>query len=149
MSSLSSRLGVLGELRGARDAVLFVRVSAFAASVPLLLRLSLPRQAAVLRRAGRRSSTARATIERLPELVGLAHRAWHPLVRPGCLTRGMTLLWFLRRAGHEVELCFGLDVEGDHPEGHCWLMRGGEPLLERADQLARFVEIYRLPPTSA
>ena len=80
-------------------------------------------------------------------LIGaLAPRVGHPFVRGGCLTRGVTLFWFLRRAGVDVELCFGLDpADGDGTDGHCWLVRDGQPFLERADPRPRFAEIFRLP----
>ncbi len=72
-------------------------------------------------------------------------RAGYPLVRPGCLTRGVTLFWFLRRAGFDVELRFGLDPAlGEVTDAHCWLALDGAPLLEKVD-VARFSELYRLP----
>lgn len=77
----------------------------------------------------------------------LAPRIGRPLVRSGCLTRGVTLYWFLRRAGLEVELRFGLDPDdaGDLTDGHCWLTLDGEPYLEPRDPRPRFTEVYRLP----
>jgi hypothetical protein len=60
----------------------------------------------------------------------------------------VTLFWFLRRAGLNVELRFGLDpVDGQHGEadGHCWLTLNGEPFLEQRDPRSRFAELYRLP----
>jgi hypothetical protein len=145
LSRLRSRQQALGALRGARETALFAQVSAFAACVPLLLRLPLPRLAALLNYGTKRSPPRYEKAERLPELVRLAHQAWRPLVRSGCLTRGVTLFWFLRRAGLNVELCFGMDPRGDEPDGHCWLVRDGEVFLERVDPRARFAETYRLP----
>jgi hypothetical protein len=66
-------------------------------------------------------------------------------VRTGCLTRGITLFWFLRRAGVDVELTFGVDPVALDGEGHCWLTLDGEPFLEKVDPRARFTETYRLP----
>jgi Transglutaminase-like superfamily len=150
---LLRRCRALRELRGAREAALFVRVSAFAACVPLLLRLPLPRVAALMRlpatrlcSAGRRPAAPQVDYraERLPDLVRLAQQAFGPVVRTGCLTRGLTLLWFLRRAGLDVELCFGVDLLTGEPDGHCWLERDGEPLFEAVDPRGRFAETYRL-----
>lgn len=145
MSRLRSRQQALGELRGARDIALFARVSAFAVCVPLLMRLPLPRVAALLAFGGAHPSRRAEMVARLPELVRLAHQAWRPAVRAGCLTRGVTLFWFLRRAGLDVALCFGVDTVSDEPDGHCWLVRDGEPFLERVDPRTRFTETYRLP----
>jgi hypothetical protein len=85
-------------------------------------------------------------VQRLERMIELAPRVGSPFVRTGCLTRGVTLFWFLRRAGHEVELRFGLDVKGaDTTDGHCWLALDDEPFLERVDPRPRFVELYRFP----
>ena len=151
-SPLASRLGALRELRGPGELVLLVRVSAFAAAVPLMMHLPLPRAAALLSRAPRRPRPApcAAQIERLDRLATLAPRVARPLVRPGCLTRGVTLFWFLRRAGLDVELRFGLDPREEHgTDGHCWLSLDGEPFLERRDPRPRFAELYRLPLANA
>jgi hypothetical protein len=77
----------------------------------------------------------------------LAPRIGRPLVGSGCLTRGLTLYWFLRRAGLDVELRFGLDPahDGDLTDGHCWLTLDGAPYLEPRDPRPRFTELYRLP----
>jgi hypothetical protein len=155
---LLDRLRALRQLRGGRDAVMLLRVGSFAATVPLLMRLPLPRLAAFLARPPRPSGLRRpppseGEIERLERVISLAPRIAHPLVRHGCLTRGVTLFWFLRRAGVDVELRFGLDPDDpDAPEavdGHCWLALDGEPFLERRDPRPRFAELYRLPLRAA
>lgn len=150
MSTLASRLRALGQLRGPREILLFAYLSAFAGIVPLLMRLPLPRVAALLTRPPAVSQASPATIERLERLVGLAPRVAHPVVRPGCLTRGVTLFWFLRRAGLDVELRFGLDAgRAADTDGHCWLTLDGEPFLEKVDPRPRFAELYRLPMARA
>jgi hypothetical protein len=145
---VNARRRALSELRGPREALLLARLSAFAATVPLLMRLPIPRLAALITRPPRRPAPSPGEIERFERLVTLAPRVAHPLVRTGCLTRGVTLFWFLRRAGLDVELRFGLDPgararPGDG--GHCWLTLRGEPFLEKEDPRPRFPEIYRLP----
>jgi Transglutaminase-like superfamily len=146
LSTLISRLRALGQLRSAREIVLFARLSAFAGIVPLLMRLPLPRVAALLTRSPATAPAPPATVERLERLVALAPRVAYPIVRPGCLTRGVTLFWFLRRAGLDVELRFGLDAGQDaDTDGHCWLTLDGEPFLEKVDPRPRFAELYRLP----
>lgn len=146
-------------MRGAREALLLTRVCAFAAAVPFLMRLPLPRVAALLagpprwrptrRRPTRRRPTS-SQIERLERLVAIAPRVAGPLVRTGCLTRGVTLFWFLRRWGLDVELRFGLDPrDAADADGHCWLSVDGEPFLEKRDPRPRFTELYRLPLPAA
>jgi Transglutaminase-like superfamily len=126
--------------------MLFLRVGAFAAAVPMLMRLSLPRVASLVTRAPSNPAPSAEEIERLDRLTALAPRVARPLVRPGCLTRGVTLFWFLRRAGLDVELRFGLDpAQNGATEGHCWLSLDDEPFLEKVDPRPRFAELYRLP----
>jgi Transglutaminase-like superfamily len=146
LSTLPSRLRALSELRGAGEVLLLVRLGAFAAAVPLLMRLPLPRLAVLLTRAPRRPPPSAAEIERFERLIALAPQVARPLVRPGCLTRGVTLFWFLRRAGLDVELRFGLDPGDEQAtDGHCWLSLDGQPFLEKVDPRSRFAELYRLP----
>ena len=134
------------ELRSARELLLFAYLTAFAAAVPLLMRLPLPRAAALLTRPPRRPPASRAEVERLERMVALAPRVARPFVRTGCLTRGVTLFWFLRRAGLDVELRFGLQLDDRAAgDGHCWLALQDEPFLERVDPRPRFAELYRFP----
>ena len=67
-----------------------------------------------------------------------------PLVRSGCLTRGVTGYYGLRRAGVDVALCFGMGVVQGVMEGHCWLELLGHPVLEPDDPRAVFAEVARL-----
>lgn len=145
-STVPNRLRALRELRSVSDALWLAYIGAVAAIVPLLVRLPVQRWAGLITHPPRSRPASGAEAERLERLVGLAPRIAGPLVRPGCLTRGLTLFWFLRRAGFEVELHFGLDP--DDPvsvEGHCWLALDGDPFLEKVDPRPRFAEIYRLP----
>lgn len=67
------------------------------------------------------------------------------MVRPGCLTRGITGYYILRRAGLDVALCFGVGLAvGRDVAGHCWLVLDGEPVLEAADPRTAFSELVRL-----
>jgi hypothetical protein len=146
-----SRVAAARELvRRPRDLVLFARVAAFAALVPWLMSQPLPRVARLLTRPTRRGTPATTEVERLERMITLAPRLAHPVVRTGCLTRGVTLFWFLRRAGLNVELRFGLNPDDGAPaDGHCWLTLDGEPILERRDPRPRFAETYRLPLPTA
>ena len=144
MSRLRDRAGAFAQLQSPRELPLFAYVTAFASGVPLLMRLPLPRVEALITRPPRRRRRAAVDAERIEALAALAPRLASPLVRTGCLTRGVTLFWFLRRAGLDVELRFGLDPSGV-ADGHCWLTLDGEPYLERDDPRPRFAETYRLP----
>jgi hypothetical protein len=146
LSTLPHRLRALGELQDAHEALLFAHLASFAAAVPLVMRLPLPRWASLLTRPPRHRAVSQGDVERLDRLSALAPRVGRPLVRSGCLTRGVTLFWFLRRAGLDVELRFGVDAaDSEDADGHCWLALDGEPYLERVDPRPRFTELYRLP----
>lgn len=146
MPRLPSRIRALAELRTVRELVQFALLGGFASTVPVLMRLPLPRVARLITQPPRRRPPSPGEVERLERMITLAPRVAAPLVRPGCLTRGVTLFWFLRRAGLDVELRFGLDPGHAQPtDGHCWLTLDGEPFLEKRDPRPRFSEIYHLP----
>jgi hypothetical protein len=124
--------------------LLAFRIAALAACVPLLMRLPLDRLGRLLEPRRARPQAAPAEVERLVGRVEHVLAAGRPLLRPGCLTRGVTLYWFLRRAGVPVDLVFGMGTPADGFEGHCWLVRDAEPWLERTDPRPVFVESYRI-----
>ena len=125
-----------------------VRVVLFAALAPLLLRLCrLPRLQAWIEPRGRRPSPPgpaqiAALTQRIDELL-IAGRPW---VRTGCMVRGLTLYRFLRRAGADVSLRFGVGtIRGDFA-AHCWIVYQGEPLAEAHDPRPLFTETWRIGP---
>jgi len=129
--------------RSISDVFLFFQVLFFAAAVPLLLRLKLSRVETLLEpRSPSRTKWNR--LDRITEYVEMAMRKGRPLVRPGCLTRGVTRYYFLRRDGMDVSLCFGMgQVDGEFV-GHCWLVKDGVPFLETRDPRPLYSEMYRL-----
>ncbi len=150
MSKLAERLDTLAEFRRPSELGLLVRVVTVAMTVPVLVRLPLPRLAAVLSVVTAKSDVTAGPPEeevtRIVSCVEAAQRAAAPLVRSGCLTRGLTLYWLLRRGGAPVELCFGVGRLGHEFAGHCWLVRDGRPYLEPGDSPACFEAVYRIPP---
>ena len=139
------RLRLLAHVRGAGDALLLLRILVFAALVPLLVRIPLSRLQVWVEPRHRLPPGHPAAVQRAVELVETGLELGRPLVRRGCLTRGLTLYRFLRRAGADVELCFGVGSVAAAIEGHCWLERDGLPYLERAKGGPNFVAIYRIP----
>lgn len=127
------------------EPLLTARIALVALAIPLLVRLPLPRQVRLL--AGRGApppiddSVARWLVRRVE---AVQRRGW-PLIRPGCLTRGLTSYHLLQGAGFPVALLFGVgEVQGE-VVGHCWLDHDGEPFMERVDPRATFVESFRFP----
>jgi hypothetical protein len=125
-----------------------LHVAAVAAVVPLLTRLPLPRQESLLVPRRRRELDA-ARAAWLAENVDRVLAVSHPLVRTGCLTRGLTHFYFLRRAGVDVRLSYGLGEIDGRMQGHCWLVRDGEPFLEHPDPREIYAETYSIPRAGA
>jgi len=133
----------------AREPLLPVRVVLFAALVPLLLRLcklpDLPSWIEPRRRSlpPPDPSEIAALTERIDELL----IAGRPAVRTGCMVRGLTLYRFLRQAGADVSLRFGVGtIRGDFA-AHCWIVYCGEPLAESHDPRPLFTETWRIEPS--
>jgi hypothetical protein len=132
--------------RSIPDVFLFSQVLIFAAAVPFLLRLKLSRVETLLE--PRTPSSADGDrVEEIAEYVEMAIRAGRPLVRPGCLTRGVTRYYFFRRNGLDVSLCFGMGQVKGVFVGHCWLVRDGVPFMERQDPRPLYAEMYRISGT--
>ncbi len=119
-----------------------------AAAAPLLVRAGLPRLQHWLeprREVNRVADADQAVVaEQYARWVDGIIRRGRPAVRPGCLTRGITLYAGLRRAGADVALCFGVGPQDGQMAGHCWLTLDGEPLAEPSDPRAVFSEVVRM-----
>lgn len=118
-----------------------------AVSVPLLLRADLPTVQHWLepRHTTRADpSTQDALVARYGRWVDGIIRRGGPLVRAGCLTRGITGYYGLRRSGVEVSLCFGMGMVRGSMEGHCWLELDGRAVLEPDDPRTVFSEVARM-----
>jgi len=124
-------------------------VVAVAAASPVLARLDLHRLQRCLEPSLRSSESPSLDSSQIVDVLGRrvsqSIRWGKPLVRPGCLTRGITAYYFLRRAGLDVALCFGIGpVHGPDVDAHCWLLVDGEPVLEAVDPRCAFTELVRL-----
>jgi hypothetical protein len=133
--------------RSLSDVFLFFQVLLFAAAVPFLLRLKLSRVETLLE-PRIPSSTDRDRLEEITGYVETAIRVGRPLVRPGCLTRGVTRYYFFRRDGLDVSLCFGMGQIKEEFVGHCWLVKDGVPFMEARDPRPVYVEMYRISGTA-
>lgn len=141
-------LVALRRLRSVTDVLLFLRICLFAAAVPLLLRLKMSRWQSLLETRKAQSSFDPAGLEKIVSLVESTLSARMPFVRGGCLTRGLTLYYFLTRAGLDVRICFGMGEVGGKFVGHCWLIKGEEPFLEKSPPQTLFTEVFRIPRPS-
>jgi hypothetical protein len=130
------------------DLLLLLRIFGVAVSVPLLVRLPLPHLAEQLEPRRVPPCPTPAQEAKIVRAVLAVMQSGRPLRRRGCLTRGITLYYFLRRAGVPVSLCFGIGAnseQADGFDGHCWLVKEGEPYLERRDPRLFYTLMYTFP----
>jgi hypothetical protein len=129
-----------------------LRVLSFAAAVPLLLRVvKLPQLGDRLEPddpPARTPPRDPAEVDRLVRRIDLLIRLGWPVVRRGCLVRGITRYRFLREAGVDATLCFGIGrLPGQESfTGHCWLEMDGRALAEPREPRPIYTETYRVSP---
>ena len=109
------------------------------------MRLPLPRLPSLLGPRKKPPVADPAKVQQIAGYVDGAIRLGTPLLQLRCLTRGLTLYYFLNRAGLDVDLCFGIGSKEDNYPGHCWLVRDGEPFLEPQNPCARYQTYYHFP----
>lgn len=144
----TDRVRALGRLDGPRDVLLILRILLYAAAVPVLARAKLTsweRFAGGSRGGG--SAEEPAVVQKTVDYVDAVIAAFRPVVRPGCLVRGLTLYHFLRKAGVDVSLSFGIRRLGGDFTGHCWLVKDGRPFLEPDRPDPVYTETFHLPPS--
>jgi hypothetical protein len=113
------------------------------------MRLRLSRLERWLTPKGTPRTPDRRQIELIHRYTNRALRIGWPFVQVKCLTRGVTLYYFLRRAGLEVTLCFGVGELNSRFAAHCWLLKDALPYSEPDDPYAIYTPIYTVPRTSA
>lgn len=141
-AKVSQTRQVFKQLHSRADILLLLEVFSFAVVVPLLLRGKLTRLPALLEPQQVRPAVDSARVQKLVSYVEYVLDIGRPLVRRSCLTRGLTLYYLLRKAGWDVALCFGTGSVDEHFAAHCWLVKDGEPFLEKSDPRLYFTPMY-------
>lgn len=142
----ADRFRALSRLDSPRDYRLILRIFLYAVAVPALTRTVLTSWGRFAGDIGAGRLDARpGSVQKTVDYVDAVLVAFRPVVRPGCLVRGLTLYHFLRRAGADVGLNFGVARIDGRFTGHCWLVKNGRPFLEpdRPDLL--YTETFHLP----
>jgi len=70
---------------------------------------------------------------------------WRPLFFANgqkCMLRGLTLLFYAKRAKLPVRLVFGARREGESLLWHCWLLEDGVLRYERPEVIAGFAPFF-------
>ena len=131
------------------NTILFLRILVVLAVSPLLVRFNLPRLKRLIeprRGQGAGPSQKTPSAESVGRIVRytdgmLASRG--PMMRKNCFRRAITLYYFLRREGMELDVCFGVKTPDESVlDGHCWLVRDDSPYLEINDPTSMFTPVY-------
>jgi hypothetical protein len=146
----ADRVRALRQLDSPLDLLLILRILVYAAAVPAL---TLTRLTSWEHFAGggrrRRAEGGSEVVNKTAAYFDAVLIAFRPVVRSGCLVRGLTLYHFLRKAGVDVSLRFGfVQVDGSFT-GHCWLAKDGRPFLEPDRPDIAYTETFRLPMVGA
>jgi Transglutaminase-like superfamily len=145
LSKLIGRLAIVKHLACSEDWLLTLYVAFFAIAVPVLLRLKLVRLQSLLEPAEVAAAADAARVKNLVGRIESVLQLGGPLSHHQCLSRGLTLFYFLRREGVDVSLCFGMGKVAGEFAGHCWLVKDGEPFLEAKDPRPIFTKIHSIP----
>lgn len=131
--------------------MLALRIGIFAVLTPWLFRWPLRKLEAWVEPAQAPREAKMQEADRIIRLTRRLCRAVRPFTSHPCQVRGLTLYYFLRRVGVDVSLVFGVAPKSSGAEGHCWLVKDGEPYLETADPREHFIPMYAFNarPTSA
>ena len=145
LARLRRKLAPFRQVQSPADVALVLHCGMLATLFPLLVRLPLARQAALLEPPHLSPPPSPARVERITDLVTAVVQLQR-LLPANCLPHGLARYYFLRRAGAPVELCFGA---GREEQGefiaHCWLLLDGEPYREPRDPREVYREFFRFP----
>ena len=116
-------------------------------SLPRLMKLLTPNDVKVLN-----NQDSKSIKEKVVKYTGyiLSRNFW--IYKAICWKRALVLYHFLRKAGVNVQICFGVrlpNIEAkDELEGHAWLIYNGEIFLERDIEMTKtYKATYSYPET--
>lgn len=155
LNKFKRRFAILRQFRRPADYWLLVPLGSFAVIVPLLMRLKLAHVARLLtveppppynalneNRSIANIAPDSAQLQRLLTCMDALLQVGSPLIQRRCLTRGVTLYYFLQRAGLPVHLHFGVSTVAQPFRAHCWLVYEGAPYAEAEDPETNFTTVY-------
>ncbi len=141
-----------------QDILLFIQIVLMVSVLPLLIKQMTVSAMMRLLTPGKtkknmksKAGLLRDKVEKYTDYI-LNRNFW--IYRNICLKRSLALYYFLRKAGLDVQLCFGVRVIENQKnvpanmniEGHSWLMYKGEYFLERNPETAKtYTTTYSYP----
>lgn len=146
----ADRVRALRQLDSPPDLLLLLRILVYAAAVPALTMTRLTSWERFAGGGGRGGADGGPeAVKKTVAYFDAVLISFRPLVRSGCLVRGLTLYHFLRKAGVDVSLRFGFVRFDDSVTGHCWLVKNGRPFLEPDRPDVAYTETFQLPMIGA
>ncbi|MGH7801226.1 MAG: lasso peptide biosynthesis B2 protein [Thermodesulfobacteriota bacterium] len=147
---------IRANLNSFEDVRLFIQIFILVTVLPILIKLlSLPRLMKLLTPNGVKvfnNQDSDRTIEKVVKYTGyiLSRNFW--IYKAICWKRALVLYHFLRKAGLNVQICFGVrlpNIEAkDELEGHAWLIYNGGVFLERDIEMTKtYKATYSYPET--
>lgn len=122
-----------------RMALAYVAVSALARLLPL------PRAFALVSPRLGFSRPDEESVGRVVNALDTLLAAQIPFIQPQCWRRAAVLHRFLRLAGVDTTIVFGVRTDGAQAvEAHAWIERGGQPFAEAA-QTTSFRRVFEFP----
>ena len=144
-SIISRKIRVLKKLPKPDYGFLYLRIFFFVLTTPLLLQLRLPQLKSLLEPKNHSVEVNHSKIEYILSSVDTILQIGWPIINKICYPRGITLYYFLNRAGLSVGLYFGAEKFQEELVGHCWLVKDGEPYAEPENPNTRYKETYHFP----
>ena len=140
---------------------LVLKLGLFATVVPLFMRLPLARSEQFLvparfistrqqkfQGAGQQPSIHQTPISEYVFYTDTALRLGRPLTQNRCLTRCVTLYYFLSRKGMELSIVFGAGSLNGQFSAHCWLEIEGKPFAEPQNPYLVYSPTYSIPSSA-
>lgn len=147
-TKIRNRLLHLYKIRSLGDLLLFGQIFLFAAIIPRLSRFGVPKMERLVTPSRVAPTADPIKTQKIIDLTDAVLRFGKPLVEKRCFPRGLTLYYFLRKAGLEIDLHFGVEKKEGQIYGHCWLVKNNEPFSELKDPRTLYRTIYSFPSNS-
>jgi len=134
------------------QALLVFKLAAFSLLVPLIMKLPLSRSERYLVPVSPPAPTPHAVsnenIANFLHCTSLALKLGRPFTQNRCLTRCITLFYFLSRQGLDLSVVFGAGTLDGKFAAHCWLEKDGTVVGEQENPYLVYLATYSIPSST-